>query len=700
MKKILFVGEHPLGPTGNGKMLRAILSQLDTKEYVASCFVFDQSIGPNDLFAYLPMNVISSTSVDMELTMRQLFATVEKGDIDYLVFVGVDLWYYCRMYEELRQFAKEQDFKFVHIFPYDIPTLRSDWVKWINMIDYPYVYSRYGYDMLKDEVPNLKYYRPAFQMPEIWKPVDEEGKREVRKQLFPTVADDEFLFGFIGPNQVRKDPARLIRAFSIVKDLHPNAKLYMHCNAAGSYNLIQTAEDCGLESGDFIMKKEGSLYVAADMPKLYQSFDCFMNCSLQEGLSWTTLEAMLCGIPVIASDSTAHKELLDGAGTLVPCNDLTYIPLYGKRGQTQMEAFACNPEEIANAMNVMMVDKLVRDRCTLFGRDFATAWLEDVSSINDLLEEVGESEKIVVQEQVPAILFAQHSAAGDILMTTRCLKGLKDRHPGFSLHYMTQKKYANVLEGNPLIDKVIEWDDSQLQKYQFPYNPHGEVILPGHWGRNSNSILADFYWKVLNLDEPDDFYIQKDKPEYIETFEDTDDLGFWERDKVPARLERIFTSPFCVVHTTGGDPQFRTYKYMADVCKGLKDLGFPTVQLGGPDDFPAGADYDFRGQKFTEDAWVMSKARFAVTIDSFHAHLAGALGVSQVVLFGSGNAAVCQPKQVGGNLICLSPDYVRDCQGLGPCSASVRDCAIPCTGSHSPDDILSAIEELIRMEEK
>ena len=133
---------------------------------------------------------------------------------------------------------------------------------------------------------------------------------------------------------------------------------------------------------------------------------------------------------------------------------------------------------------------------------------------------------------------------------------------------------------------------------------------------------------------------------------------------------------------------------MGDVARGLKGT-YITIQLGGDMDYPAEADIDLRGVlNFRETAWVMSKATIAVTVDSFISHLAGALGVSQICLFGSGNHNVVRPNQLKGVLFCMTPDYVMDCPGLGPCSASVRDCALPCTGLHSPTDILSNIARL------
>jgi hypothetical protein len=47
-----------------------------------------------------------------------------------------------------------------------------------------------------------------------------------------------------------------------------------------------------------------------------------------------------------------------------------------------------------------------------------------------------------------------------------------------------------------------------------------------------------------------------------------------------------------------------------------------------------------------------------------------------------------------GELRCLSPNYVFHCKGLGPCSASVRDCPAKCTGRHDPKDILESIADI------
>jgi ADP-heptose:LPS heptosyltransferase len=250
---------------------------------------------------------------------------------------------------------------------------------------------------------------------------------------------------------------------------------------------------------------------------------------------------------------------------------------------------------------------------------------------------------------------------------------------------MTQPQYRNIIEGNPYIDEIVDWDLNRAKQYQYIYNPHADRIAPGHWGRNCNSLLSDFYWKILGV-EPDDFHIELKVPE-------VPDLRV--RNTYSMLEVNIVTDkPILVVHTTGGNPHFRTYKYMKDICQAMESK-YLTVQLGGASDYPAWAKIDLRGKlSFQETAWVMSKARMAVTVDSFISHLAGAFGISQVCLFGSGNYIVVQPLQVSGRLICMAPDYVKYCKGLGPCSGCITDCPVPCTSRHDPKDIIRNLQVL------
>lgn len=694
-KKILMVGEHPFSTTGNGNMLRGLLSNIDFQKFDVTAFVVNliQPWEEPDASS-LPYRIVTAADWRDPWGEKRLVQFLANAAFDVVLMVGLDIWRYPKARGYIQTIRDRKQFKWGWIFPYDLMTVRKDWLEWIKLLDFPCVYSLYGYELLEDHVENLSYFRPPLAEHELFRPLSPREKASKRTTLFPTISQDAVLFGFVGNNQIRKNPLRMLRAFAELAREHSNVFLNLHTDINDSgdgYNLYQYMLDLGLKTGQILVKTD-KLYTRQVMADIFGCLDCLVNCSMQEGLSWTPLESMLCGTPVIVSESTAHIELVEGAGWLVPANVVDYIPLSTGNGRSHIESRACAYEDILDAMESM----LEPDLRTIYAEDCLARgqkWLKGVSDINALLHDM--TERSAVECPITprkAVLFAQHSSAGDVFMTTRCFKGIKERHPDLPLVYMTSPQYMNIIEGNPYVEEVIPWDDKLLGQFEYTYNPHGDRIAPGHWGRNSNSLLSDFYWKILMV-EPDNFFIHKKRPE------DLQGIRFFEHRTLSngrwvADMQDVVVDKHCIVHTTGGDPAFRTYKYMADVCEGLRDR-YVTIQVGGAKDYPAGADIDLRGKlTFQETAWLMDKAVLAVTVDSFVSHLAGALGVSQVCLFGSGNVFVVRPNQMKGELICLAPDYVRDCKGLGPCSASVRDCPTPCTSIHSPGDIMRAIHRI------
>ena len=57
------------------------------------------------------------------------------------------------------------------------------------------------------------------------------------------------------------------------------------------------------------------------MPKLFNSADVYLHTSEYEGFGLPILEAMACGIPVVASRRASIPEIVGKAGKLVDLND-------------------------------------------------------------------------------------------------------------------------------------------------------------------------------------------------------------------------------------------------------------------------------------------------------------------------------------------------------------------------------------------
>ena len=218
MKKILFIGEHPLSMSGNGAMMEALLGKLNNKLYTPVCFVTESvSVDPAILVPKpIPFSVIPTPHL-MNGGYQKLLGLLRRVKFDAIVTVGIDIWEYREIGTNIKELLSFKKTPWISIFPYDIQTLRNDWVEWIKYFDFPCVYSQYGFDLLKEEVPNVRYFRPPLQASDLWRKFDDEEKRIARSKYFPVINEDTFLFGFIGANQIRKDPQLLIEAFSILR---------------------------------------------------------------------------------------------------------------------------------------------------------------------------------------------------------------------------------------------------------------------------------------------------------------------------------------------------------------------------------------------------------------------------------------------------------------------------------------------------
>ncbi|KUO39290.1 MAG: hypothetical protein AVW06_04195 [Hadesarchaea archaeon DG-33-1] len=120
---------------------------------------------------------------------------------------------------------------------------------------------------------------------------------------------------YTGAESFRKNIPTLIKAFYKLKKKVPNVKLVKVGrpeDRQGRKNVLELVNE--LKLGDNITFVG---YVPEeDLPLFYNSADLFVFPSLYEGFGLPPLEAMACGLPVVASNTSSLPEVIGDAGIM------------------------------------------------------------------------------------------------------------------------------------------------------------------------------------------------------------------------------------------------------------------------------------------------------------------------------------------------------------------------------------------------
>jgi glycosyltransferase involved in cell wall biosynthesis len=127
---------------------------------------------------------------------------------------------------------------------------------------------------------------------------------------------------YVGTLQPRKNLTRLVQAFAPVAIQQPGLQLVIAGKKGWRYDeIFAQVHRLGLEGRVLFT----GYVVSEDLPALYTGALAFVFPSLYEGFGMPVLEAMACGAPVVASNTSSLPEVAGDAALLVDPTDVAAL---------------------------------------------------------------------------------------------------------------------------------------------------------------------------------------------------------------------------------------------------------------------------------------------------------------------------------------------------------------------------------------
>ncbi|MGN0597011.1 MAG: glycosyltransferase [Ruminiclostridium sp.] len=145
----------------------------------------------------------------------------------------------------------------------------------------------------------------------IFPPIPKEESLKTKVDM--GIEKDEFVFINVAEFSARKNQQLIIHAFAKMKN---KATLIL----AGEGETLQSCMELAKALG--VDERVIFVHHSCNINALLRLSDCFVSSSRFEGLPFCVMEALYCGLPVIASDVKGHKDLIgESNGLLYPSDN-------------------------------------------------------------------------------------------------------------------------------------------------------------------------------------------------------------------------------------------------------------------------------------------------------------------------------------------------------------------------------------------
>lgn len=432
-----------------------------------------------------------------------------------------------------------------------------------------------------------------------------------------------------------------------------------------------------------------------------------------EGYGLPMIEAAACGLPVMATDWSGHLDFLtkDGRKLFVPiAYDLQEVfPEVVWDGviepgtkwaipreqdavtkMRKMVTSSVTPrkwaaELAAHIADNYRVEKTNEALAALVSQAAVEMAARNPSSREDFAKTIRER----VKQQGKSLLYTMPMSAGDVFLSTGIVSALRERHPGHRVYFATSPQYFDIVRnvadgGSLLIEEVIEWqpwmqDVSLLEDiFDEVYTPNLAVQMTWsnwiHRGRGRN--LIDEFAAQCNVAAKHP--LLPPAPSSSAAVDATLRLN--------AQEKRVVA-----VHA-GGQKSARAWAHWTELVKNVRASGDLIVQVGASDDIGVGeVDLDLRGKTSFQDLpTVLSLCGALVCIDSYPMHVAGALGIDVVAIFGSSYPTTTGPR-FHKSLAVIETEDRNGCERACYKDTCKVDAGNPCINHVRPKEVFFAL---------
>jgi glycosyltransferase involved in cell wall biosynthesis len=202
-----------------------------------------------------------------------------------------------------------------------------------------------------------------------FQPLDDENLNRATRQRY--LGSDRPYILFVGKASQRRNIPTLMAALGLLKQRHkiPHTLLLVGPNVMG-LPLSQLAQEHGI--ADSFVQTDGRFDSHRELISIYNAADVYAYPSTYDGFSLTTLEAMACGVPVVAVDRAAIREIAQGCAILLD---------------------ELNAETLADAIYRLLTDTPLREelRTKALERAATLRWRATAQQTLDVLRKVAQA---------------------------------------------------------------------------------------------------------------------------------------------------------------------------------------------------------------------------------------------------------------------------------------------------------------------